>query len=153
MFNGTLEVGTLAKLEVEPGDVVYHIKYTNGDPGNIESKLIINNACEVCDEKGEPLFFPDSPSMFRIVSRAEGVTELSGDVLDNNTSAYDQTDVPTVFGGMTDAEKGALLLANYYFDEVESFITGEWRLHYGQFHHDVAYRVKPNPVDETVTKS
>ena len=53
---------------------------------------------------------------------------------------------PTLWGDMTDAEKGALLLAKHDGKEIESFfsLTG-WVSYQGLFYQEKAYRIKPEP--------
>lgn len=66
------------------------------------------------------------------------------------------TDQPKTWGEMTDAEKGALLLAAHEGRDVEVYCLtwGEmkWRGHEDArtFHAHMAYRIKPEPVRETV---
>ena len=58
---------------------------------------------------------------------------------------------PALWTSMTDAEKGAILLAKYDGKEIEgfSYVRG-WVSHKGSFSHARAYRIKPEPVRETV---
>ena len=67
------------------------------------------------------------------------------------------SDTPPTWGEMTDAEKGALLLAEYeggnftlQYRHDPSDTWGEKHIRDG-FGDDVAYRIKPEPVVETVT--
>lgn len=57
---------------------------------------------------------------------------------------------PTIFENMTDAEKGALLLAKYRGKGIECFYGGVWVAELiGRFGGKNAYRVKPNPEIKT----
>ena len=129
-------VGTLAELDVKPGDVVRHVVYWDGRIDVLQGHLIINAALGI-SKSGVVIFGPETGSTFRIISRAEHTAE------------------PTVFGELTDAEKGALLLANHGGQGVQAHING--RLldvdMYSILADDVAYRVKPKPVVETVVMS
>ena len=74
---------------------------------------------------------------FTIVSRANEPTE----------------DKPKTWGEMTDAEKGALLLAHHQGVQVEYmlFVTGEWRVSPAPMWNSChAYRIRKEPVRETV---
>ena len=86
------------------------------------------------------LFGYHGVSTFRIISRAEHTAK---------------TDAPTIFGDMTDAEKGALMLAKHngesiemrlYDDMWEDKCDPSWNVF-------AAYRVKPKPVVKTVVLS
>ena len=64
----------------------------------------------------------------------------------------DEPEPPTPWKGMTDAEKGALLLAYHRGQEIEVFIDTNWTITkdnpiYSELD---AYRIKPSPVVETV---
>ena len=155
-------VGTLAELDVKPGDVVSHVSYMHGMGSDVMGHLIINEALGI-GESGAVLFRPHSESTFRIISRAEHTAEPEpiGDDPQARPLEYIAryverlADAPTVFGDMTDAEKGALLLANHGGQGVQAYING--RLldvdMYSILADDVAYRVKPKPVVETVVMS
>jgi len=75
----------------------------------------------------------DTCSKFRLISRA--------------------TAQPTIWRDMTDAEKGALLLAAHEGREIQLWHSrGGWveSVEFGAVE-DIAYRVKPEPVRETVS--
>ena len=129
-------VGTLAELDVKPGDVVEHVAYGNGRGGSVKGHLTINAALGISGSV-VVLFGYGGESTFRIISRAE------------------HTAKPTLFGGMTDAEKGALLLANHGGQGVQAHINGQLLDvdMYSILADDVAYRVKPKPVVKTVVLS
>lgn len=62
------------------------------------------------------------------------------------------TDQPKIWAEMTDAEKGALLLAHHENREIE-FLDDfdEWKTESPNWVSHTAYRVKPQPVFSTVT--
>lgn len=62
-------------------------------------------------------------------------------------------ETPKTWSEMTDAEKGALLLAEHEGKDIECFqkTLNDWvALLYPMFNPDIAYRVKPEPKRETV---
>ena len=64
------------------------------------------------------------------------------------------TDKPKTWGEMTDAEKGALLLADHDGKEIEVWLHYDrWEKKHngGRYIKRRAYRVSPEPVRETVT--
>ena len=63
------------------------------------------------------------------------------------------SDTPTLFRDMTDAEKGALLLAEFNGEVIQTYNVVEWFDITGECHFcdDAAHRVKPKPVVENVT--
>ena len=137
-------VGTLAELDVKPGDVVDWI-FTNHPAETytvISAEKITYGAYE--DQVEAKLsglragIFGDE--QFRIISRAEHTAK---------------PDTPTLFGNMTDAEKGVLLLANHGGQGVQAHINGQLLDvdMYSMLADDVAYRVKPKPVVKTVVLS
>ena len=67
----------------------------------------------------------DDRAVFRIVSSAD--------------------DKPKIWDDMTNAEKGALLLAKYEGKPLQMLIGGDWFDHDGIFAVNVAYRIKPEP--------
>lgn len=118
------ETGTLKELNVQPGDVVrhmngslYEIKYD--DDGNLRNWSL----------DGYRWGIPVSQSLqqYSIISRA------------NPT--------PKTWGEMTDAEKGALLLAAYEGKSVWYFNGSHWYdkpVHSNWYDH-ICYEVKPEP--------
>ena len=127
--------GTLADIDAKPGDVVRHVAYFDGRDDVFQGELVINSELCPC-AFGDEMFGSDSRSIFRLISRAA-----------------DTTDTPTIFRDMTDAEKGALLLAahggaviEYYSDKnMEWVCVGKPSWVSGK-----AYRIKPEPTTETV---
>lgn len=132
------ETGTLADLDVKPGDVVEWFNTSVVNPMEVISASIITSGAfegqveAVLSGYGSGIF---SVEQFRIISRA--------------------SDTPKTWGEMTDAEKGELLLAWQRCDQLQYWDTDkkEWEstdIHPFEFEAD-AYRVKPEPVRETVT--
>jgi len=58
-----------------------------------------------------------------------------------------EDDTPKIWRDMTDAEKGALLLAHHEGKVIErSHTSGQWQgVEYPRWHDDIAYRVSPEP--------
>lgn len=66
--------------------------------------------------------------------------------------AYRASDAPKTWGEMTDAEKGALLLANQEGKVIECLSVVNWHeCSEVVWDRDCAYRIKPEPVCEVVT--
>jgi hypothetical protein len=136
-----MEVGTLKELNVKPGDVVEW-------QGVAEKVLFIEAITEgnfagetrvTLEEYGTGIFDQEE---FRIISRA--------------------TETPKLWRDMTDAEKGALLLAHHEGKVIEEMVTektfpvdvsGVWLVWTGEFRpkDNIAYRIRPEPKRETVT--
>jgi hypothetical protein len=122
-----MEVGTLKELNVKPGDVV---EYCGVDKYTISKKPnhLIGEYGKVIDYS----FHWNTCKEFRIVSRA--------------------TENPKLWRDMTDAEKGALLLAWHRREEIEMlFCSGEWVTVTPQWAPNRAYRIRPEPNREKVT--
>ena len=102
-------VGTIAELDVKPGDVVEHATYGNGKGVSVKGHLIISAALGI-SKSGVVVVGSDTESTFRIISRAEHTAK---------------TDAPTLFGELSDAEKGVLLLANHGGQGVQAHINGQ----------------------------
>jgi len=84
--------------------------------------------------------YSDTLYVKRIISRATDDTQSS------------QEGEPKLWREMTDAEKGALLLAHHEGKVIERRYFCGWRQVLHNFwHDDIAYRVKPKPVREVVT--
>ena len=128
----TKEVGTLAELNVKPGDVVEYTPTGNHHTVLDGKRLTISNGNTVDYE-----YNLDCSKYFRIVSRA--------------------SDKPKLWRDMTPGEKGALLLAHHEgkviewtghfgseFDMDSTRGTPVWSATH-------AYRIKPEPKVETVT--
>ena len=62
-------------------------------------------------------------------------------------------DTPKLWRDMTDAEKGALLLAHHEGRTIERWVDESlgWKIVPPQWRHEHAYRVRPEPKRETVT--
>ncbi len=121
------EVGTLKELDVKPGDVVEYMWYTGEwTRGTVDVFGIVQ-----MDEGGrqDPQYSTD-PN-WRIISRA-------------NTQK--------LWRDMSDAEKGALLLA-FHNDKkcLEIWLNGEWvDCGNSTWKNDRAYRIRPEPKIEVV---
>ena len=129
-----IEQGTLAELNVKPGDVVDCITVDSGEEyDGINPHYIRDGRYGVAAyDDGGAYFMMGSPSIFRIVSRA--------------------SDTPTAWKDMTDAEKGALLLAEHRGGDVEYWSGYAWNRHSKSMPlwcDGIAYRIKPAPVVET----
>lgn len=136
----TKETGTLAELNVKPGDVVVLV-----DAYGAQSRQMKVNRIPPMDDTS----FPDhwdvgdgyytDQYQFRIVSRAS------------------QPDTPKLWRDMTPEEKGALLLAHHKGKVIEFLLDhedGSQRWHVASFRStqpNVAYRIRPEPKRETVT--
>lgn len=82
-------------------------------------------------------------------NRAFGMTSAD-DLVEEWT---DESEKLKAWGEMTDAEKGALLLAQYEGKEIECFqkTLNVWAaVNYPVFNSEIAYRVKPEPKRKTV---
>lgn len=161
-------VGTLEELQVECGDVVECLLWGDGDACEGTNPHYIRDgkhgvvAYESNDDSAS-YFSLWSKSIFRLVSRANSVKVCRGDsvgpdvakvILEVIDDVFSSTsdDKPKTWGEMTDAEKGALLLAAHEGKEIECSVNS---FHWGTVNPDWAsalyYRVKPEPVRETVT--
>ena len=128
------ETGTLAELNVKPGDVVECVGL--GRPSNShyvtfgKQYAILRDGWFI-DDEGD--LCRGHSNMFRIVSRASAT--------------------PKTWGEMTDEEKSALLLADYQGKTIE-FINGydvkDWKKAVPKWADFCSYRVKPEPKRETV---
>lgn len=126
------ETGTLVELKVQPGDVVENMS------SGKRPEILLKNG-EVCYNYlgagyGTPIGL--ARQQYRLISRA--------------------ADTPKTWGEMTDAEKGALLLAYHEGKVIEwfHFDNKVWTNvpHNGCLWDEVfAYRIKPEPKRETVT--
>ncbi len=124
----TKEVGTLAELNVKPGDVVEFVL-----AGSHHTVLC---GKRISDTKGAPINYDlswDRIGNFRIVSRA--------------------SDKPKLWRDMTPEEKGALLLAMHDGITVEIYVGVNWLEKKAMtFLEDYAYRIKPEPKVEAVNQ-
>ena len=124
-------VGTLKELDVKPGDVVEYVP-----SGNKTTVTYIFGDQYYGDGENSEQPYTDRP-LFRVVSRASaGHHKLWKD--------------------MTPEEKGALLLAHHEGKIIQFWYSGMkgWTDNAGHppnWFKDTAYRVKPEPVVETVT--
>jgi hypothetical protein len=120
----TEEYKTLRELNVEPGDVVH---YKDGERGTVGKDMVWRGS-----RGNEQLVCESSVKAWRMVSRA-----------------YD----PKLWGDMTPEEKGALLLAHHDGEVIEYHNGDDWHTkprYAGLYDHN-AYRIRPEPVRETVT--
>lgn len=127
----TQETGTLAELDVKPGDVV---KWNGSDSPYTAQEMPNPNDKRKLWAKNDWGWIGDD-ARCRIISRAT------------------QPDKPKTWGEMTDAEKGALLLAYHEGKEIElQRSDGEWiSCASPNWAAVVPYRTKPQPVFETVS--
>lgn len=131
----TKETGTLAELNVKPGDVVECVGLSR--PANIHyvtvgKQYTIRRGGQFMDDEGD--LCGGHTNVFRIVSRA--------------------SDTPKTWGEMTDEEKGAILLAGHEGRPIDLWTSrGEWITAIAFSACDnIAYRVRPpEPKRETVT--
>ena len=116
-----MEIGTLKELDVKPGDVYENVSFG-----------YVDKVANVVDDK---VFNADGDfewldrDEFRIISRA--------------------SDTPKTWGEMTDAEKGALLLAEHEGKVIEAYYDGVWFPVPCTGIKRQAYRIKPEPKRET----
>jgi len=127
----TEEIGTLKELGVKPGDVVECVwDYVNTWTEGCRYEMTHRGLS--ADKPPEQL---SSISTFRLISRA--------------------SDTPKIWGEMTDEERGALLLAEHEGKVIEKSpnqYNPIWAdKGSSSFVYWCAYRVKPEPVRETVT--
>jgi hypothetical protein len=124
---GMSEVGTLKELDVKPGDVVeYWYKNRIWVKGVIDD----NEIAQMENGLDQNKKYSTDPN-WRIISRADN---------------------PKLWRDMTDAEKGALLLAKHEGKVIECYdgymwfetVTPRWYVPH-------AYRIRPEPKVETVT--
>ena len=124
------EVGTLKELDVKPGDVLVCVwAVTSGVFTVGKTYRMTGNGLE-CDSYIPQL---STASTFRVISRA----------------AY----TPKLWRDMTDAEKGALLLA-FHNDKkcLEIRRNGKWvYCEDSTLDNNIAYRIRPEPKVEVVT--
>lgn len=142
------QTGTLEELNVKPGDVVVCVShsYTLDETLTIgEHYTVGENYQNGYGNDWGPYHAAGLCGVFRIVSRATN-----------------SPDTPKAWGEMTDADKGALLLAHHEGQVIEYHSTGmnvwyKWNDYTfddnacGGFYDKFAYRIKPEPVVETVT--
>ena len=128
----TKEVGTLAELNVKPGDVVEFVEGYDGMYPEYGGKRMVGDSDGGVSFDTGNGFCGDALHIFLIVSRA--------------------SEKPKLWRNMTPEEKGALLLAMHDGKKVEIYSDGEWRAKkFMAFAGDYAYRIKPEPKVETVT--
>ena len=128
-----METGTLRELNVKPGDVV---EFVTGSAGFEDYTKKYGGTYSVVDADGDTKQHSDgsqgwcneSSHKFRIISRA--------------------SDTPKTWGEMTDAEKGALLLAAHEGKVIESKYAHESQWYSYELRWD---EDRPEPVRETVT--
>lgn len=129
-----MEIGTPQEINAKPGDVIKCIrhKYTQYDTFIPGKEYTVDEDGLVQNESGIKRL--GNCAVWRIVSRASD-------------------DIPKLWRDMTDAEKGALLLAHHEGEAIQLWHSrGGWveSVEFGAVE-DIAYRVKPEPVQETFT--
>jgi hypothetical protein len=138
-WTGTTETGTLAELNVKPGDVVEWFNTSVVNPMEVISASIITSGAfegqveAVLSGYGSGIF---SVEQFRIISRA--------------------SDTPKTWGEMTDAEKRAVALAFVQGRTVQCWQDGDTPEYWADipdpnWNDDCKFRIKPEPKRETVT--
>jgi hypothetical protein len=135
------EYKNLRELNVKPGDVV---ECWGDDIGRIDDEMVWRGqkgGKQVVSESVEPAW--------RIISRAP-----RDDTAGDKPVSPATPDSPKLWRDMTDAEKGALLLAKYEGKVIECLSTKDaagW-IHtpYPAWQTDLFYRVRPDPKIETV---
>lgn len=131
----TGKAGKLKDMHVKAGDVVRHI---GGSEYTIKERLpgVLANWHNSW-HGGWGVDVSESEQDYTLISLADDA----------------QPDTPKKWGDMTDAEKGALLLASHEGKVIECIFDGRdfWIDCAPQWRSDCAYRVKPEPVRETVT--
>lgn len=127
------KIGTLAELNVKPGDVVEFVDGYLGMCPQYKGKRMVCTADGVSID-GTIGFPRGNYHKFHIISRA--------------------SDTPKLWRDMTTEEKGALLLAHHEGKGIEYFsrIDNVWGKTYApDWRDNYAYRIKPEPKVETVT--
>lgn len=121
-----MKTGTLIELNVKPGDMVEW-----------------NGSEYVAFEEPKP---GDASGVW---AGTEGHGWISGNATVRIISRAD--DAPTLWSEMTDAEKGALLLAQHNGEKIEFLTDGEWwYIERPNWKPSYAYRVRTHPKVETV---
>ena len=133
------ETGMLAELDVKPGDVVECVVsegcFTQGKLYKVEENgSIEDDVGDAWRSVGRRLYMPES--IFRIISRA--------------------SDTPKTWGEMTNAEKGGIALGFVQGETVQCWQDGDTPEYWADitdpnWNDDCKFRIKPEPVRETVT--
>lgn len=129
------EVGTLKELDIRPGDVVVW----DADP-DIHETVVSAEVVAV-------------NSMFPGQIRAK-LSSFGWGIFNNEkfTVISRASDTPKTWGEMSDAEKGALLLAQHEGKEIEYMgFDRWWPKPIWEWSSEKTYRIKPEPKRETVT--
>jgi hypothetical protein len=143
------EIGTLAELNVKPGDVVGCVGWTDDDDSNFfvgtqytimkkHPKGYYDDLCAVGQDGWERVDKEGAKMLFRIISRASDTerdskpADVRGDechtpladmgfstVEATVSGVYHDPATPKTWGEMTDEEKGALLLAHHQGKVIE----------------------------------
>lgn len=153
----TNDIGTLAGLGVKEGDVVEHLYFFDGDAGCYKFPFKVDSRGRAIDKSG-CFFLPKSLSTFRIISRADNPPKpaigLYSLLTEGQKKMATTSQEPKTWGQMTDEEKGALLLAKHEGKVIEAYWDGKWVKasgpNYFRFSSVYSYRIKPEPVIETV---
>jgi hypothetical protein len=138
------KIGTLKELDVKPGDVVELVECPYYYPPEGTLFTIVDRGNRWVAERESGRYVPlECGWNFRIVSRA---SEAQPDIDLSNPDRK-------TWRKMTDAEKGAMLLAKHEGKVIEFSFSGitHWkRINDPSFNRGAAYRVKPELVRETV---
>lgn len=134
------QTGTLKELNVKPGDVVECIR-----GGGRPAIIVGENGDTVYKYKsgnGMPISW--AVETYKIISRAATRDpELTSPYGDNNHPLPDNK--PKTWGEMTDAEKGALLLAEHEGVLIEAHDSEDWYItSEPSFANGIAYRIRPH---------
>lgn len=144
-----METGTLKELKVQPGDVVKCVSWK----GIYYTTGLNYPVVEGYGKCGVSIGTDNSGGLWSIVYRAPNKIPCASV---SPKHAWDQ-DKPQPWGEMTDAEKGALLLAYHEGKIIEQYATPRGGLPGGWFARadpaflrNAAYRVRPKPKREPV---
>ena len=135
-----MNTGTLKELNVKPGDVIECVDNVKFHWWTVGKEYVVLDCGTPADNDGdtyEAFKNPQPAVVFRIVSRASEA----------------RADTPKLWRDMTPEEKGALLLAHHEGKVIEYCFCGDsdWQpIASPSFTPTHAYRVKPEPVVETV---
>lgn len=150
-------VGTAKNLDLKPGDSVQFVERESESMSVINVKVLPEGSpfpgqVKLClSGYGDGIF---DDEQFRIISRADDTPNPRASVSpDHSFEKPDNT--PKLWRDMSDAEKGALLLADHRGDLIEAYVNDhDWKgwvkRSFPSFADGNAYRVKPEPVRERI---